>query len=395
MPLTCGRDALALAVRNPIAQLMASLRCVVHCADYGGSYAGSFIPMLGQAAREAAARGYPTTVLLSEVARERPWLGELESVADVRFAAAPGSRVRGAAPAMQAIASALGHGPGSAVVHTHFGSFDIPAALVRLRDRSATVFWHEHGPVLDDPRSRLRNTARYATLGPLVSAMLCVSPDIRRQLRQRLAPARKLRDFPNAVDTTRFAPARPDERDAARDALGLSAGAAVVVHFGWSWHRKGGDLMLAAAELLDSFDELVVLTVVSEDSREIPGLADSRRVRPLPPTDDVRSLYAAADVFLSSSRAEGAPLAVLEALASGLPVVGTDLDVQREILSGLPGGFAVPPEPTAIAGAIQTALTISDDRRHEHERLAVERVRSSFALDAWARRLVDLYEQVA
>jgi glycosyltransferase involved in cell wall biosynthesis len=168
-----------------------------------------------------------------------------------------------------------------------------------------------------------------------------------------------------------------------------------VFHFGWSWHRKGGDLMLGAAEILDSRDELVVLSVVSGDPATIPGLADDPRVRALPPTDDVRRLYAAADVFLSCSRAEGAPLAVLEALASGLPVVGTDLEVQRNILSGLPGGFAVRPNPAALAAALRMALDLDQRVRAEHSRIAADRVRSSFALDAWAHRLVDLYEQVA
>jgi glycosyltransferase involved in cell wall biosynthesis len=371
---------------------MAPLRQVIQCADYGGSYAGSFVPMLIETAREATVRGYPSTVLLSDIARGRPWLGELENVAEVRFLAAGGSRVSGAGPAMEAISSAVRRGPGSAVVHTHFESFDIPAALLRLRDRSLRVFWHEHGPVLDDRRSRLRNTARYASLGPLVSGMLCVSPDIRSQLRRRLAPARKLRDFPNAVDTTRFSPPQPGEREAVRRQLGLPNDARVVVHFGWSWHRKGGDLMLAASERLDDLDQLIILTVVSEDP---PGLADAARVRALPPTDDVSRLYAAADAFLSCSRAEGAPLAVLEALACGLPVVGTDLRIQREVLSGLPGGLAVPPDPAEIAGALRTVLTMSAESRTEHGRLASERVRASFALDVWARRLVDLYEQAA
>jgi glycosyltransferase involved in cell wall biosynthesis len=222
--------------------------------------------------------------------------------------------------------------------------------------------------------------------------MLCVSPDIRRELRRRLAPARKLRDFPNAVDTARFSPPQPGAREAARRELGLPNAARVVVHFGWSWHRKGGDLMLAASERLDDLDQLIVLTVVSEDP---PGLADAARVRALPPTDDVSRLYAAADAFLSCSRAEGAPLAVLEALACGLPVVGTDLQIQREVLSGLPGGLAVPPDPAEIAAALRTVLTMSAESRTEHGRLATERVRASFALDAWASRLVDLYEQAA
>jgi len=366
---------------------------VIQCAAYGGPYSGSFVPMLASVAREAGARGYPTTVLLAEVARGRPWLSELDGLAEVRFIHAPDSRVAGVHPTMQAFESALGAGREPAVIHTHFGMFDIPAALMRLRRRRLAVFWHEHTILLDDPHTRMRNTLRYAILGRLVSGILCVSPELRAELRARHAPEQKLHDFPNAIDTTRFPLIVDADRAAARRSLGLPERARVILHFGWSWEIKGGDLMLAAAELLRGQDDLIVLTVLGEDRVRHPGLDDNPIVRPIAPTDDVRGLYAACDVFLSCSRAEGAPLAVLEALACGLPVVATDLPIHRRLLEGLPGAVTVGAVPAAVADGITTMLSLDGEQRQQHAELARARIDASFALDAWARRAVDLYER--
>jgi glycosyltransferase involved in cell wall biosynthesis len=366
---------------------------VIQCADYGGPYAGSFVPMLAAAAREAGHRGYPTTIVLSEIARGRPWLADLDGLAEVRFAPAGGSRLAGIRPAMRELKALLDGYSGPVVIHTHFARFDIPAALMRLPRRRLAVFWHEHTALSDDRRVRLRNVIRYVCLGRLVSGMLCVSPELRAELRARHAPKRKLYDFPNAIDARSFSPITESERSAARRSLGLPERARVVLHFGWDWHIKGGDLMLAAARMLESEADLVILTVVGEDAGPIAGLDGSAIVRPLAPRNDVRNLYAAADVFLSCSSAEGGmPLAVLEALACGLPLVATDIPVQARLLAGLPGVATVTSDPAAIASGIREMLALGEAERAAQVGLARARIGSYFALDEWARRLVDLYE---
>jgi glycosyltransferase involved in cell wall biosynthesis len=365
---------------------------VIQCADYGGPYRGSFVPMLAAVSREAADRGYPCRIVLSDIARDRPWLADLEELAELSFVSPSNSRRGLIGNAMSALRFALGSRHGPAVIHSHFATFDIPAALMRLRRRNLAVFWHEHGPVLDDPRVRRRNTLRYVSLGRLVNGMLCVSPEIRAELRARHAPAGRLYDFPNAVDTDTFAPITAPERRAARRSLGLPDQARVVLHFGWSWERKGGDLMVAAAGILAPECNLVMLTVLGEDGGSVPGVDGPSIVRPLGPTNDVRRLYAAADVFLSCGRAEGMPLALLEALGCGLPVVATDLPVQRRTLEGLPSAVTVFPDPAAIAAGLREILAHSDQTRAEHSRAARARIVERFALGAWARRAVDLYE---
>jgi len=349
--------------------------------------------MLAAATREAAARGHTTTILLTDIARSREWLDRLDG-ARVRFLARPRSRLSLIAAAMRELDALAGARPGPAVLHAHFSTFDIPAALLRLRRPGLCVFWHEHGPLLDDRRTRLRNELRYIALGPLLSGVLCVSRELEQALRERHLPAAKLRYFPNAVDTGAFSPPSAAARAAARRALGLPEGARVLLHFAWDWERKGGPLMVAAARELATDRALVILTVLGERPGGIPVREVPSCVRSLAPTGEVGRLYAAADGFLSCGTAEGMPLAVLEALACGLPVVGSDLPVHRELLAGLPGGV-VASGAAALAAAIKRVLALGERERAEHARLARERISAQFSLEGWARRLLDAYERAA
>jgi len=73
--------------------------------------------------------------------------------------------------------------------------------------------------------------------------------------------------------------------------------------------------------------------------------------------DDVPGILAAADAFVLSSRSESFGLAVVEAMAAGLPVVVSDLPAFRELLADGREGLKVPPgDPEALAGAIARVL---------------------------------------
>lgn len=366
---------------------------VVHCAAYGGPYAGSFIPMLEAAANEANSRGYPTTLIFSEAARGRAWLADLDQRLPVRVVDLGSSRRQGLWPAMHELMPILDRSDRRVVLHTHFSGFDIPAALLGARSRKASVVWHAHTRLSDDRRIRIRNTARYRVLGPVISRILCVSPELREALRRRGAPAKKLVDFPNAIDTRRFAPVTREMRESARRVLGLDQSARVVLHFGWDWEVKGGELLLAIADRLSHVPDLVFVTVLGEEIHARDRIDGRPNVRALAPSSEVTQLYAASDVFLSCSRYEGMPLAILEGLACGLPMVATDLPIHRRLLTGLPGAELITRDPSLGATAVERVAALSPEPRLAHERLARERA-ESYGLDGWAENLVDLYEAV-
>jgi glycosyltransferase involved in cell wall biosynthesis len=264
---------------------------------------------------------------------------------------------------------------------------------LRLQRRHTTVLWHAHS--LSNRRIRLRSKAYGAVFGRIIDAVVCVSPEIYAAALARRYPRGKLRQLANAIDLARFGPVTPDERARARRQLGLSPDTRVVLHFAWNWDIKGGDRLLAAADLMSSEPELAFLTVVGEGPRDAPRELLERHptVQPLRPRGNVNELYAAADAFLNCSRTEGMPYAVLEALARGLPVVATDLPVQRDVLDGLPGARVVPPEPQAISTALREVLAFTPTERADYATAARARVAASYALEPWSRRLVALYAE--
>jgi glycosyltransferase involved in cell wall biosynthesis len=85
---------------------------------------------------------------------------------------------------------------------------------------------------------------------------------------------------------------------------------------------------------------------------------------------DVASLLAAADAFVTASRYEGMPNVVIEALATGLPVVGTNVGGMPELIQDGANGYLVPPaDPDALASAMsRVALASPKDRLEMGER---------------------------
>ena len=199
----------------------------------------------------------------------------------------------------------------------------------------------------------------------------------------------------NAVDVDRFRLLERQEREIARLRLGLPAGQPLLVHFGWDWERKGGDLFMQAVRTLrERGIEAVGVTVGGgEPAHALRDQLDlGHAVHVLEPTDDVRTLYAAADVFMSPSRAEGTPYSVMEALSSGTPVVASDIPGHAAMSAGIASCPITPHDAAAIADAAQELI---DREPHEvsADGLAAHLwMRENLHLPRWSAGLLDRYE---
>jgi glycosyltransferase involved in cell wall biosynthesis len=108
---------------------------------------------------------------------------------------------------------------------------------------------------------------------------------------------------------------------------------------------------------------------------------------------DVPDLLPAFDVFALSSRFEGLPIALLEAMASGVACVATTVGGVTEVLTDGGDGLLVGPgDPSALAAAI-VALLGDPDRRDELGRVAIHRA-AQFELTAAVRRIERVYAEV-
>jgi glycosyltransferase involved in cell wall biosynthesis len=109
--------------------------------------------------------------------------------------------------------------------------------------------------------------------------------------------------------------------------------------------------------------------------------------------DDVAELLATADVFVLSSRSEGLPVSILEAMAAGLPVVATSVGGVPEVVVDGDTGLLVPPgDPSSLAAAIERLLADPALRRHLGE-AGRRRITEHFDLASVQRAHLDLYRR--
>jgi glycosyltransferase involved in cell wall biosynthesis len=110
---------------------------------------------------------------------------------------------------------------------------------------------------------------------------------------------------------------------------------------------------------------------------------------------DARSAYAAMDIFvLPSAQPEPFGGVVIEAMALGLPVIGTDIGGTTEQVADSETGFLVPPaDPAALATAIAKLADEPERRRHMGAR-GRRRVAEHFNIDAMTKRIVAVYDDV-
>jgi glycosyltransferase involved in cell wall biosynthesis len=355
---------------------------LVHLAGYGGPYAGSFIPMLRAVMAAGRRRGWSCEAVFGPAARDQGWLAELGQDGILVRLAPSGSR----ADVSATVSALLAENDSSTILHTHFTAFDIPCARHASRRTATAVFWHVHTPHGGSLRLRARNRVKYTVFGRRVDQILCVSAELADLVVARGAPRNRVVYVPNAIDAERFRLAAQGEREEARRALGLRPGQEVLVHFGWDWDRKGGDLFCAAvARLREAGRDVVGITVGGRDKA---GPA----VRTVSPREDVRTFYAAANVFMSPSRAEGTPYSVLEAILTGTAVVASDIPGHRDVSA--PACVLAPLDAGALAAAAAAMLDRPPALGESDARTGHDWVRSNRGLPAWTAALMKRYESV-
>lgn len=230
--------------------------------------------------------------------------------------------------------------------------------------------------------------------------------DVDLLARLRIVPRRRLRLLGNGVDLSRFSPdAAAAARTAKRAELGLADDEVVVGMVGRLVAEKGVPELLDAAQRLGS--RATVLVVGPDDPEKPDALpramidaAEQGGVRFLGMRNDVEQLYGVFDVFVLPSHREGFPRAAMEAAASGLPIVATDIRGCRQVVTDGRNGFLVPVrEPEALAEAIGRLVDDAGLRRRLgaesaaraveefDERRVVERVMATYREIADAKGL--------
>lgn len=233
-------------------------------------------------------------------------------------------------------------------------------------------------------RALQRVTHRWAT------HVTAVSEAVANSVSALGVPRARITVIPNGVDAARF-DSVVEPRDPVRDPVVGSVGCLAP-------RKDYGTLMEALALLMHrgrTFQAVLVGDgpdrAALEARREALGLRD--RVTFLGERADVERLLLGFDVFVLSSREEGIPNALLEAMAAGRPAVATAVGGTPEVMEAGVTGWLVPPEaPAALADALDEALTQPAEARRRGE-AARRAVQASMGIETMARRHEAFYER--
>jgi len=249
-----------------------------------------------------------------------------------------------------------------AVVHTHNLLAHDYAALALLGRRRSAFLNTRHG-MGGTPVGRLR-AALYRLSMPRTDRIVAVCVAAKRNLieRERL-PAHKVVSVPNGIPIASFGAASPAAHERLATTLGLAAARRIVGFVGrLNWAKDLPTMVRAFAQLhARRPDSALVLVGDGALRAELEGLAAAQgiaaHVHFLGDRSDVRELLQGFDVFAMSSVTEGYSIALLEAAATGLPIVATAVGGNAEIaLDGVNGRIVPPGDPSALAAAVEEIL---------------------------------------
>jgi len=273
------------------------------------------------------------------------------------------------------------------ILHTHLWG---PSLVGRLTGRVAGVpvvcTWHAapyHWGPLSDARKKLRFLSERITAG--TARFTATSQAVRDAwVHATGLHNRDVTIVHNGVDTDVFTP----NPSAIGGRTALCVGNLVVA--------KGHDTLVHAAAL--AADD--ILWLCAGDGEERPRIQNLMarlsvldRIQLMGRRDDIADIMSRSDVLVLPSRSEGLPLALLEAMACGLPVIATDVGGISEVITSGENGILIPPDdPQKLANVVDALL---DDPQRGADLAAAARttVETHFTLAQTAAGYLSVYEE--
>jgi len=377
---------------------------------------GAYFPEISAAAVQcravaAALRGRAVvTVLATSVDRALPGADTVDGVAVHRVRVDVRSGVSKAMASVRLAWRLLRASRTYDIIHIHgFSQKNVPVSiLARLLGKPLVLTLHTAGQ--DEPDVVKRHGALSYWAFRSADLVLSVSPDLQARWCEAHLPADRIRLVPNGIDTERFRPAGPGERAALKRDLGWPEAQAVVLFVGFfsrdkrpdllfrAWRRLGADGIrprLAFVGATRSGYYEIDQALADRIARDAADLGRAGDVMWIEPTNQVERCFRAADAFVLPSVREAHPLALLEAMACGLPCAATRIAGATDVLitDRQNGRLFLADDEAAAAEALRDILT-NEERALAMGARARETVVERYDIRRTAGEWLSAYETV-
>lgn len=273
------------------------------------------------------------------------------------------------------------------IVHTHGYRSDVVGGAAARANHVPTVST-VHGFTGGGARNRLYEIVQAFALRRM-DAVIAVSAPLVSRLAEAGVLRERIKLVPNGLTATNVTLTR----SAARQRLGIGPDDLVVGWVGRVSREKGADVMLDALAACDPQWRLSVIGEGPELDRlqkQAVMLGIAERVVWHGAVADAGSLLAAFDAFVLSSRTEGTPITLLEAMSAGVPIVATRVGGVPDVISSAHAILVAPEAPAEIARALEEVRREPMTSAHRSE-LARERLLQSFSYAAWLDAVDTVY----
>jgi sugar transferase (PEP-CTERM/EpsH1 system associated) len=278
------------------------------------------------------------------------------------------------------------------IIHSHSGCI-MYAALAGKLAGVRRIVHTEHGRYLPDTTGRIWEDRVFSRF---IDSYVCVSEDLEHYMESVIkVPVAKLATIINGVDTVRFRKYDEEKRSALRRQHDYSPDEIVVGTVCRLIPEKNVEFLLNWIQSRREDGKKCRLAIIG-DGPCLPRLQEVAAAKPkgiqfLGMRPDVADWMNVFDIFVLPSLTEGTSLTIMEAMASDLPVVVSDVGGNKEIVSHERTGFLYPVNGMEVFSLLMDRLAASREMRHSIGARARQDMEARFSLNAVLAQYEALY----
>ncbi|MFF2484030.1 glycosyltransferase [Paenibacillus sp. NPDC058071] len=272
------------------------------------------------------------------------------------------------------------------IVHSHLVHANIMARVARLIVRMPVLISTAHNI---NEGGKVRELL-YRVTDPLCQLTTNVSQEaVNRYVAIKAAPKHKIRYVPNGIDMNRFEGTGRERADILSElGAGASGNGFIWLAVGRFVPEKDYPAMLGAfRKVLNRYpDSLLLIAGIGPEREAAERISEELglggNVRFLGIRTDVPKLMHGADAYVMSSRWEGLPIVLLEAAASGLPIVATDVGGNGEVVRhGANGYLLAPDDEEELSGYMKLMMSQTPEERRAMGLRGQEEIRRNYDME--------------